>query len=189
MGHPGNAKAGVAGRQCETGPRATVPVLRPAGAAGRGAAWLAGSVPRLQLGNVACWVLKSTRAPAAVAAHWAPGTALELDRCVRRSYRLELMAAGQPCLLWVSGRHAPGVHALGELTGGAVEAEGGPVVGVRLTRLAEPVDRAELLADPVAREAEVLRMPAGSNPSWLSPAQYAVVLAVAGPVRSSAART
>ena len=28
-----------------------------------------------------------------------------------------------------------------------------------------------------ARDAEVLRMPAGSNPSWLSPEQYAAVLA------------
>ena len=33
-----------------------------------------------------------------------PGTARSLTRCVRRSYRLELMAAGQPCLLWLSGR-------------------------------------------------------------------------------------
>jgi hypothetical protein len=62
------------------------------------------------------------------------------------------------------------------------------VVAVRWTRLTEPVDRAELLADPAARDAEVLRMPAGSNPSWLSAAQYAAVLGHAG-VRSSAART
>ena len=150
--------------------------------------WLIG-VHRLEPGDVACWVLKSTRAPAAVVTGWRPGAAVELDRCVRRSYRLDLMAAGQPCLLWVSGRDRPGVHALGELTGGPVDAEGGPVVGVRLTRLAEPVDRSELLADPVAREAEVLRMPAGSNPSWLSAAQYAAVLAHLPPVRSSAART
>jgi hypothetical protein len=40
-----------------------------------------------------------------------------------------------------------------------------------------PVARADLLADPAARDAEVLRMPAGSNPSWLSPEQYAAVLA------------
>src|SRR3712207_8593493 len=32
--------------------------------------------------------------------------------------------------------------------------------------------RSALLADPDLRDAEVLRMPAGSNPSWLSPAQY-----------------
>ena len=108
---------------------------------------------------------------------------------MRRSYRLGLMAAGQPCLLWISGRNRPGVHAVGVLTAGAMETDGGPVVAVRLTRLAQPVDRGELLADPVAREAEVLRIPAGSNPSWLSAAQYAAVLAQLEPVRSSAART
>jgi hypothetical protein len=70
-----------------------------------------------------------------------------------------------------------------------VEGPGGPVVGLQLTRLAEPVPRAELLADPAARDAEVLRMPAGSNPSWLSAVQYAAVLALLGPVRNSAART
>jgi hypothetical protein len=121
-------------------------------------------------------VIKSNRPPDAVAPGWLPGTAVELDRCVRRSYRLELMAPGQACLLWVSGRQRPGVHALGELTSGTVEEAGAPAVGVRLTRLPQPVDRAELLADPVVRDAEVLRMPAGSNPSWLSPAQYAALL-------------
>ena len=119
---------------------------------------------------------------------WLPGQAVELDRCVRRSYRLELMAPGQPCLLWVSGRDRPGVHAVGELTGSPEESDGGPVVGVRWTRLAQPVDRADLLADPAVHEAEVLRMPAGSNPSWLSAGQYTAVLAQLG-VRSAAART
>jgi hypothetical protein len=111
-----------------------------------------------------------------------------LDRCVRRSYRLALMTPGRPCLLWVSGAHQPGVHALGEVTTPAVEGAGGPVVGVRLTRLAEPVARAELLAHPAARDAEVLRMPAGSNPSWLSAAQYAAVLDLVGRLGSRAAR-
>ena len=132
---------------------------------------------RLTAADVACWVIKSSRTPGSVAPGWLPGTVRELDRCVRRSYRLDLMGPGQPCLLWVSGRQQPGVHALGELTGAVAPGDGGPVVAVRLTRLAEPVHRAELLADPVARDAEVLRMPAGSNPSWLSPAQYAAVLA------------
>jgi hypothetical protein len=137
-------------------------------------------VPRLLPGDVACWVLKSNRVPEVLVPGWRPGRVAELDRCVRRSYRLDLMAAGQPCLLWVSGRHLPGVHALGVLTGAVAEEPGGPVVGVSWTRLAEPVLRAELLADPGARDAEVLRMPAGSNPSWLSPAQYAAVLAHRG---------
>jgi hypothetical protein len=134
-------------------------------------------------------VLKSTAAPEDIAAGWAPGADLALDRCVRRSYRLALITPGQPCLLWVSGRQQPGVHALGEVTTPAVEGPAGPVVGVRWTRLAEPVPRAELLADPAARDAEVLRMPAGSNPSWLSAPQYAAVLDLLGPVRTPAVRT
>ena len=36
---------------------------------------------------------------------------------MRPSYRLGLMAAGQPVLLWLSGRRQPGVHAVGVLTG------------------------------------------------------------------------
>jgi hypothetical protein len=52
----------------------------------------------------------------------------------------------------------------------------GPVVPVRLTLLPEPVPRADLLTDPRMRDAEVLRIPAGSNPSWLSREQFAAVL-------------
>ncbi|MFL6095575.1 MAG: hypothetical protein ACJ71Y_09015 [Blastococcus sp.] len=102
---------------------------------------------RLTPGDVACWVLKTSRPPAEIAPGRRPGTEQELTRCVRPSYRLDLMDAGQPCLLWLSGRRQPGVHALG------------------------------VLADPDARDAEVLRMPRGSNPSWLSRAQFHVVLA------------
>ena len=132
---------------------------------------------RLGPGDVACWVLKSTRPPEQIDPGWRVGAARELTRCVRRSYRLELVRPGRSCLLWVSGRTAPGVHALGEVTGEAEERDGGPVIAVRLTRLASPVPRTDLLADPAAHDAEVLRMPAGSNPSWLSGDQYAAVLA------------
>ena len=132
---------------------------------------------RLTVGDVACWVLKTTRPPAEIAPGWRPGTEQELTRCLRPSYRLDLMDAGQPCLLWLSGPQRPGVHALGILAGPADVDASGPVVPVRLSLLAEPVGRAELLTDPVARGAEVLRMPAGSNPSWLSRAQFAAVLA------------
>ena len=126
--------------------------------------------------DVACWVLKSIRPPAEIDPGWRPGATRSLTRCVRRSYRLDLLAAGQPCLLWVSGRVSPGVHAIGTVTGIPDDDGDGPVVPVELRRLAEPVPRAELLADPRARAAEVLRMPAGSNPSWLSHEQFAAVL-------------
>lgn len=142
---------------------------------------------RLQVSDVAGWLLKSTRSPTEIAPDWAPGAERELTRCVRRSYRLDLVVPGQPVLLWVSGRALPGVHAIGTVSGPVRERgaddgadDGGPVLPVRLTRLPDPVERSELLADPHFRSAEVLRMPAGSNPSWLSSAQFAAVLARAG---------
>jgi hypothetical protein len=144
-------------------------------------------VRRLTADDVGCWVLKTARPPAALVPGWAPGTTRELTRCVRASYRLGLMAAGQPCLLWLSGRDRPGVHALGTLAGPAVHDDGGPVVPVRLALLAEPVDRGELVADPVSRGSEVLRMPAGSNPSWLTAEQFAAVLARVHPTDRLAA--
>lgn len=121
-------------------------------------------------------MLKTSRPPEQIAPGWAAPAPRLLDRCVRPSYRLGLIAPGQPCLLWLSGPDRPGVHALGEVTDGVEERADGPVVHVRLARLERPVPRAELLADPRMRDAEVLRMPAGSNPSWLSPAQFAAVL-------------
>jgi hypothetical protein len=140
-------------------------------------------VARLEPSDVAGWLLKSTRAPTEITPGWAPGEERELTRCVRRSYRLELVSPGQPVLLWVSGRVRPGVHAVGTVSGPVRADDGdgdGPVLPVRLTALSEPVDRSELLADPGFRSAEVLRMPAGSNPSWLSATQLGAVLARAG---------
>ena len=132
---------------------------------------------RLLPADVACWVVKTARPPSAVVPGWRAGEEHAFSRCLRRSYRLELMAPGQPVLLWLSGRDRPGVHATGVVAGEVTEDDGGPSVHVRVTLLSAPVPRADLLADPVARDAEVLRMPAGSNPSYLTPAQYAAVLA------------
>ncbi|MBN1092562.1 hypothetical protein JKP75_08310 [Blastococcus sp. TML/M2B] len=142
---------------------------------------------RTEPGALAAWLVKSSRPPEQIEPGWTPGEQRELTRCVRRSYRLGLVAAGQPVLLWVSGRVTPGVHAVGIVTGPPQEpADPGPdgddrpALPVRLTRLADPVDRGELLHDPRFRDAEVLRMPAGSNPSWLTAAQLAAVLERAG---------
>ncbi len=142
---------------------------------------------RLQAGDVAGWLIKSTRAPAEIDPEWPPGAERELTRCVRRSYRLGLVSPGQPVVLWVSGRVASGVHAVGTVTGPPGEPvdagpddDDRPVLPVRLTRLGAPVERGELLHDPPFRDAEVLRMPAGSNPSWLTAGQLGTVLGRAG---------
>jgi hypothetical protein len=133
-------------------------------------------VTRLTADDVACWVLKTTRPPSQITPGWTAPATQVLERCVRRSYRLDLIAPGPPCLLWLSGRDRPGVHALGTVEGPVEDNDGGQVVPVRLTLLPEPVLRSELLGDPRMRDAEVLRMPAGSNPSWLSRAQFDAVL-------------
>ena len=117
---------------------------------------------RLTPDDVACWVLKSTRPPAGIDPGWRPGATRSLTRCVRRSYRLDLLAAGQPCLLWVSGRTAPGVHALGTVTGVAddtVLLEVAPGVQTRYARpaIARVVSQAERPAEPVAEDADVVK--------------------------------
>ena len=131
---------------------------------------------RLTSDDVACWVLKTATAPTELLPGWAPGEERLLTRCLRPSYRLALMAAGQPCLLWLSGRDRPGVHAVGSLAGHPVDRPEGPAVPVRLSLLGDPVPRPELLADVRFAAAEVLRMPAGGNPSWLTAGQFAAVL-------------
>ena len=106
-----------------------------------------------------------------------PPPAARQPRCERRSYRLELMAPGQRCLLWLSGRRRPGVHALGVLATAPEPVDDVTcTVDLALHRLSEPVLRAELVLDPAFAAAEVVRMPAGSNPSWLPAGALRAVL-------------
>ena len=143
---------------------------------------------RLSRSDVAAWLVKTSRPPAVIEPGWAPGEERTLRRCVRATYRLGLMTPGQVCLLWLSGQTCPGVHALGTVVAGpggeepadTVDAPGGPVVTVRLRLLEEPVSRHELIAAPRFATAEVVRMPAGSNPSYLTAAQLAEVVARLG---------
>lgn len=129
---------------------------------------------RLSTAEIGCWLIKSRTPPSQLAVGWLPGQRRTLSRCLRPSYRLELMRPGQPCLLWLSGQQSPGIHAFGTIASNP-QTRGpdptGPEVEVRvdLRLLASPVPRSALLADPSFAAAEVLRMPAGSNPSYLRP--------------------
>ena len=72
-------------------------------------------------------------------------------------------------LLWVSGRDPrfpAGIYASGLLTGPVQEES--LEVPVELRPVEPPVLRTELLKDPALSRIEVLRMPAGSNPSYLT---------------------
>ncbi|WP_432544683.1 hypothetical protein [Kineococcus sp. SYSU DK002] len=133
---------------------------------------------RLSGPDVACWLLKSAGRPAELPHH--PAGPVTLRRCLRRSYRLDLLRPGQPCVLWISGRVAPGVGAVGTV---ASAAEDGPDPGVlvELVALPQVVPRRDLVADPRFATAEVVRMAAGSNPSFLDATQFAAVLDHLGP--------
>ena len=124
-------------------------------------------------GSLGAWLLKVDPAGPG-ARELLAGGPREVTRCVRRSYRTSLMEPGQPVLLWVSGRDAripAGVHAQGRITGVPQPADGADAqqleVSVHLVPVDPPVLRAQLLADPVLSRIEVVRMPAGSNPSYL----------------------
>ena len=117
---------------------------------------------------MACWLVKSAGRPAELG----PTGWQSVRRCLRPSYRLGLMAAGQPCLLWVSGAREPGVAAVGRLAG---VPGGDDRVELELLPLRAPVERSALVADGRFRAAEVVRMAAGSNPSYLRSDQLAAV--------------
>ena len=100
-------------------------------------------------------------------------------RCARRSYRLDLVAPDQPALLWVSGSTGatpvPGVWMVGRTTGVVDRAPDRPRIGVVLELLDEPVPREVLRADPRTAGMEVLRSAQTSNPSVVTPGEYAVI--------------
>ena len=102
------------------------------------------------------------------------GFATITTRCVRPSYRTSLVAPGQPVLLWISGQdraHPAGVYAEGRTTGVVRPDDEDLVMPVSLVALEAPVPRVELLAHPLLAQLEVLRMPAGSNPSYVTEEQ------------------
>ena len=136
---------------------------------------------RVTTDSLGAWLLKGDPAHDEVGTLLRTGFADLGTRCVRPSYRTALVAAGQPLLYWVSGRnpdHPAGLHGQGHVTGPVRDdVELGPVVPVSLRLLDPPVPRTALLAHPLLADLEVLRMPAGSNPSYVTTEQLAALRA------------
>lgn len=138
--------------------------------------------------EVACWVLKGNPAVFRLYEAWRDGVEIASWR-VFRTYRLDLMEAGQPCLLWLSGKRSSGVIAIGRLSGRPNGDIGGgpywkdieerdrprPYVPVSLHLLAHEVPRATLVADERFAAAEIVRVPNYSNPSYLTNEQLEAV--------------
>ena len=135
--------------------------------------------------TLGAWLIKTSPSATPVDELLRTAFATVTGRCVRPTYRALVVAAGQPVLLWISGndaRHPAGVYAHGHTTG-PVEPEAEPekdgaaggrpalVMPIRLTPLDPPILRREVQQQPCLSALEVLRMPAGSNPSFLTRAQ------------------
>jgi len=119
--------------------------------------------------SLGAWLIKASPGEQSVDELVRRGFATTWSWCVRPTYRADLVAAGQPVLLWVSGdgRRVPaGIHAHG-LTTGPVD-EDRLTMPVTLKPVDPPVPRSWLLGHPLLSRAEVVRMPAGSNPSYLT---------------------
>ena len=128
----------------------------------------------LSLDALGAWLLKASGAEPSTRTHVRAGFAGVDSWCVRATYRTGLVAAGQPVLLWVSGneaQHPAGIYARGRTTGGAADG----TMPVELTALSQPLLRSHLVGHPDLAGMEVLRMPAGSNPSYVTPAQLRVL--------------
>ena len=120
--------------------------------------------------SLGAWLVKADPAALPITDAVATRFTTVTSRCVRPSYRTALVREGQPVLLWISGRHPDhpaGIHAHGRTTGPATDA-----MPVRLAPVDPVVTRRQVLAIPELFRAEVLRMPAGSNPSFLDVEQY-----------------
>jgi hypothetical protein len=104
--------------------------------------------------------------------------------CGRPTYRLDLIGRDQPAVLWVSGSAAatprPGIWMVGRTTGELDRVGARPRIGLALDLLAEPLPRDVLRADPRTARLEVLRVPQASNPSVVSPAEWAAITELLG---------
>lgn len=128
----------------------------------------------LSLDTLGAWLVKASGAEPSTGQHVRTGFADVEAWCARPTYRTALVAPGQPVLLWVSGtraEHPAGIHACGRTTGPAADG----TMPMRLLPLREPLLRSELVGHPELSSLEVLRMPAGSNPSYVTRAQLALL--------------
>jgi hypothetical protein len=120
--------------------------------------------------TLGAWLVKASGSLPSTAHHVRTRFAEVESWCVRATYRTDLVAPGQPVLLWVSGNAArlpAGIYAHGRTTGAAADG----VMPVELSTLEQPLLRSELVGHRELSSLEVLRMPAGSNPSYVTPEQ------------------
>lgn len=146
---------------------------------------------RVSRDNLGAWVLKCNPTVSDLPGLLAGGGRSVATWCVADNYRSELFEAGQPLLFWVSGAAGrtptPGIWGSGRIAGPArSRADGKLVVPIELEFLDQPLARSELASVRPLRDLEVIRQPQMSNPSFVTPDQYAVLLTLLGSDQSEA---
>lgn len=131
---------------------------------------------RVVLADLGAWLIKGNADRTDLAERLARRPTVE-SWCVQPNYRMHLMREPQPVVFWVSGSRArAGVWGIGRLTG---PARWDPDTGhwrapldLVVWQPDRRIGRERLRADGRLAGLEVFRQPQGSNPSYLTTAQF-----------------
>ena len=133
---------------------------------------------------IGAWLLKAHRDVWDVVGAMRAGEPIDSWPLVA-SYRLEMMAPGQRCVLWLTGSDRddppPGIYAAGVTTGvpevrlSDEDRLPRPHIDVELTVLRTPILRSELWADPRFECTEIRVAGRVSSPGVLTPTEVAAI--------------
>ncbi|QWZ09895.1 EVE domain-containing protein [Nocardioides panacis] len=139
-------------------------------------------------GDLGAWLLKcDPRVNPELLTTAGTGVVRVTSRCVVPGYRAAMMQEGDRVLLWVSGdgrRMARGIWGLGRVTGVVDQTADRPAVPVDIPLFPSALADADLRVAGID-DLEVQRMPAGSNPSWVSRQQWADIEPLLGAAHRS----
>lgn len=150
--------------------------------------------------NFGAWLLKANPDTWDIVGFREDGGGVITSWSVSGNYRTEMMRTGDPVVFWVSGRSPDmesGIWGVGHVLTPAYpkrddEVDDGywldldamsavhSTVAVQIPLFEEPLPRADMKAMTGLQSLEVLRMPQGSNPSWVDADAWQVLQGVLG---------
>jgi hypothetical protein len=126
--------------------------------------------------NLGAWLIKCDPRVNAEVLRPAGSSAVRVtSRCVARGYRSSMMKEGDHVVIWVSGDGrlmSRGIWGVGHVVGAVDASAAEPFISVDIPLFTTALTDADLRAAHID-DLEVQRMPAASNPSWVSQEQWA----------------
>ncbi|MFK5584142.1 EVE domain-containing protein [Serinicoccus sp. LYQ131] len=131
--------------------------------------------------DVGCWVVRGNAGSAASTS--LPSEAQTQEWCLARTYRKDLIEAGDLIVRYLGGQKTPAVVELGRVTHPVEPAPGvdKPVVRYAAVPLQQPVARQVLKDDPDLRGCELIRLGRAANPLHLTPTETLALAAYLAP--------